>query len=187
MKTTTETHFFAQLYLEDLRGHLLKAKDMAEKALAQVDDATFFRTLDDETNSLAVQVKHIAGNLRSRFTDFLTTDGDKPDRQRDTEFLVEEDSRQSLMEAWETAWSLQLTAVDGLHVSDLDRRITIRGEPHTVLKALQRNLGHLSYHTGQIVQLAKHFQGDRWQTLSIPRGESEAYSAQVRAMFGASE
>ncbi len=187
MKTTTETHFFAQLYLEDLRGQLLKGKDVAEKALAQVDDGTFFRSLDDGTNSLAVQVKHIAGNLRSRFTDFLTTDGDKPDRQRDGEFLVEGDTRHSLMEAWNTAWDLQFSALDGLHVSDLDRRITIRGEPHTVLKALQRNLGHLSYHTGQIVQLAKHFQGDRWKNLSIPRGESETYSAQVRAMFGSSD
>ncbi len=171
-------------FLADLTTALEKHRSMAEKALDQVGDADFFKSLDPESNSLATLVKHMAGSTRSRFTDFLTTDGEKPDRHRDQEFETGGDDRGALMQAWSYSWDLMLGTIRGLSESDLTSVITIRSEPHTVQAALLRALTHEAYHVGQIVQLARHHCGDRWQTLSVPKGESEAFTAQMRAKFG---
>ena len=172
----------ADLYLDDVRRQFHGQKKLAEKALAQVDDTNFFRTLEPESNSIALIVKHIAGNSRSRWTDFLKSDGEKPDRHRDTEFEKESrDSRQTLMERWEDGWRALFENVDPLGPADLERIVTIRGEPHTVVKALNRQLTHYAYHIGQIVFLAKHFAGARWQSLSVPKGKSEEFNARMRA------
>jgi len=162
--------------LEDVVLVLRKQQRDAERAMAQVDDEAFFRLLDPEANSLALLVKHVAGNQRSRWTDFLTSDGEKPDRHRDTEFeRAEGDSRASLMTRWNEGWELLFAALESLTAEDLLREVTIRGERHTVLQAIHRQLAHYAQHVGQIVLLAKHFAGDRWQTLSIPRGQSERF------------
>ncbi|MDD5544964.1 MAG: DUF1572 family protein [Acidobacteriia bacterium] len=150
-----------------------KLKTLAEKALAQVDDARFFTTLDPESNSLALIVKHIAGNMRSRWTGFLTSDGEKPDRHRDSEFLHEGESRADIMAMWENGWKLLFEALTPLKPADLSRTVMIRDEPHSVLKAIQRQLGHYCMHVGQIVFLAKHLTADHWKSLSVPRGQSE--------------
>jgi Protein of unknown function (DUF1572) len=172
------TTTIGDLYLEDARRQFHGQKKLAEKAMAQVSDEQFFTVLDPEDNSIALVVKHIAGNLRSRWTNFLTSDGEKPDRHRDTEFEKEgRDSRQSLMERWEAGWRVLFENVDPLAPSDLDRTVTIRGEPHTVVKAINRQLTHYAYHVGQIVFLAKHFAGGRWESLSIPRGKSEEFNS----------
>ena len=172
----------ADQYLEDVGRQFHGQKKLAEKALAQVDDTDFFRTLDPESNSIALVVKHIAGNSRSRWTDFLKSDGEKPDRHRDTEFEKESgDSRQTVMERWEAGWRSLFENIDPLGPADLERTVTIRGEPHTVVKALNRQLTHYAYHIGQIVFLAKHFAGSRWVSLSIPRGKSEEFNARMRA------
>ncbi len=168
--------------LADTIGEFRKYKGMAERAMAQVDDETFFTTLDGEANSIAILVKHMAGNMRSRWRDFLTSDGEKADRHRDTEFLIEEgDTREALMMRWEAGWQLLFDALEPLSSEDLLTTVLIRQEPHTVVQAINRQLTHYSYHVGQIVMLAKHFQGEEWQTLSIPRGESEQYNARMRA------
>jgi len=168
--------------LADAIGEFRKYKAMAERAMDQVDDETFFRTLDDEANSIAVLVKHMAGNMRSRWRDFLTSDGEKPDRHRDTEFIIEAgETREVLMVRWEAGWQLLFSALEPLSGDDLLRTVLIREEPHTVVEAINRQLTHYSYHVGQIVMLAKHFQGENWQTLSIARGQSEQFNAQMRA------
>jgi hypothetical protein len=165
------------LYLEDARRQFHGQKKLAEKAMAQVNDEQFFTLLGSEDNSIALVVKHIAGNLRSRWTNFLTSDGEKVDRHRDTEFEKEgRDSRASLMERWEAGWRILFENVEPLTTGDLDRTVTIRGEPHTVFKAINRQLTHYAYHVGQIVFLAKHFAGERWESLSIPRGKSEEFN-----------
>jgi len=145
-------------------------KAMAEKAMAQVSDDQYFEQIDAESNSIALIVKHLAGNLRSRWTNLFTADGEKPDRDRDGEFVAEgADTRGSLEARWQEAWKITLAALEGLSDKDLSRVVSIRGEPHSVLKAINRNVTHLAYHVGQIAFLAKHLAGDRWQTLSIPR------------------
>lgn len=167
--------------LADAIGEFRKYKGMAERAMVQVDDETFFMTLDDEANNIAILVKHMAGNMRSRWRDFLTSDGEKPDRMRDTEFVIEaDDTREALKVRWEAGWQLLFDALEPLTGDDLLRTVLIRGEPHTVVEAINRQLTHYSYHVGQIVLLAKHFQGDEWRTLSIARGESEQFNAQMR-------
>ena len=151
-------------------------KKTADKALHQTTETDYFAALDAESNSIALIVKHMAGNMRSRWTDFLASDGEKPDRHRDSEFLLEPgDTRESLMERWEQGWALIAAAVEPLTAEDFERTVTIRGEPHRVLRAINRQLAHYAYHVGQIVFLAKHFAGSRWQSLSIPRGQSETY------------
>lgn len=145
-------------------------KEQAERALAQADDPAFFAVLDNESNSLAVLVAHIAGNALSRWTDFLTTDGEKPTRHRDAEFDLDPRlTRAELMSRWEAGWGALFAAVEPLSAADLDRTVPIRGEPHTVMQALLRQIRHYAYHVGQIVQLAKHYRGADWQTLSLPR------------------
>ena len=163
-------------YLEDALLQLRKLKDLAERATAQVADEDFFALLDGEANSIALVMKHMAGNMRSRWTDFLSTDGEKPDRDRDTEFeRAETDSRAALEARWQESWRITLEAIGALKPEDLERTVTIRGEPHTVLQAVGRQLNHYAYHVGQIVLLAKHRAGERWQSLSIPRGKSKEY------------
>ena len=147
---------------------------MGEAALAQVSDEDFFRTLDAENNSVAILVKHLAGNMRSRWRDFLTTDGEKPDRHRDTEFVIlEADSRAVLTARWDAAWTLLYDTLDELSPRDLQRTVYIRGEAQTAHQALLRSVRHYAYHVGQLILLARHWAGDRWTTLSIPRGPSE--------------
>jgi hypothetical protein len=159
-----------QHYLEDCVLQLRNLKTQAEKAVSQVDDAQFFHTLDPEANSIAVIMKHMAGNMRSRWTDFLTTDGEKPDRDRDGEFeMMAGDTRESVMARWEDGWGRMLNAVTSLRPDDLGKTVAIRGEPHTVVQAISRQFSHYSAHVGQIVLLAKHLAGPRWQTLSMPR------------------
>ena len=168
-------------YLENALKNFRGLKRLAEGALAQLDDREFFAAPDPASNSAALVVKHLAGNLRSRFTDFLTTDGEKPDRRRDSEFTVEEaDTRASLMERWEGGWRVLFDTLDALAPADLLREVRIRGEAHTVVEALNRQLTHYGYHAGQVVFLAKLLKSQEWKTLSIPRGESDAFDARMR-------
>lgn len=168
-------------FLDEARQRFAECQSLVDRAIAQLDDAQFFATLDVESNSVALIVKHIAGNMRSRWTDFLTTDGEKPDRHRDSEFILEAgDTRASLLERLDEGWRLVFGAIDGLSSDDLSRTVTIRSEPHTVLGAICRQLTHYAYHAGQIVFLAKHLRSSSWQTLSVARGQSDAFSAQKR-------
>ena len=142
----------------------------------QLGDKDFFVTLDPEANSVAILVKHLAGNMRSRFTNFLTSDGEKPDRFRDREFeLTAGTTRADVMKWWEQGWSCVLSTLDSLKPEDVMKAVTIRGERHTVLQAINRQIAHYAQHTGQIVFLAKHLRSSEWKTLSIPRGKSEDY------------
>ena len=164
-------------YLEEafrqLRGH----KRMGEGAIAQLTDEEFFRAIDPESNSIAILVKHIAGNQRSRFTDFLTADGEKPSRHRDTEFVLESTTtRADVMNWWEQGWKTVFETLASLRPEDVTRTVTIRGEPHTVLQAINRAIAHYAQHIGQIVFLAKHLKSSEWKTLSIPRGKSEEFN-----------
>jgi hypothetical protein len=168
----------ASHYLEEIRRQLRGHKRMAESAMAQLEDKDFFRTIDPESNSIAVLVKHIAGNARSRFTDFLASDGEKPDRFRDREFEIStQTSRAEVMRWWEEGWNVVFGTLDSLKPEDVQRTITIRQEPHTVVQALNRALAHYAQHIGQIVFLAKHLRSQDWKTLSIPRGRSEDYKS----------
>jgi hypothetical protein len=168
---------FREQYLSDMQTQFAKLRSTAERAMAQVQDGDFAKLLDGENNSIAIVVKHVSGNLRSRCTDFLTSDGEKPDRDRDREFeLRPEDTRMRLSRDWAAAWDLLARTVDSLTPDDLGRTVTIRAEPHTVGQALNRHLSHLAYHVGQIVLLAKHWVGPDWQTLTIARGQSRAFT-----------
>ena len=163
-------------YLKDALASFRNYKKMAEKAMAQVSDEEFFRALDAEANSIAVIVKHIAGNQISRWTDFLTSDGEKDFRNRDTEFEMIGDTRESLMEFWETGWQMLFSAIEPLKAEDFSRFVTIRGEPHTIVEAINRQLTHYAYHIGQITFLAKHFRSSDWKTLSVPRNKSAEFN-----------
>jgi hypothetical protein len=165
----------AQTYLTDTLEAFTSYRKMAEKALAQVSDEEFFRSIDPESNPLAVIVKHLGGNLRSRWTDFLTTDGEKPDRFRDGEFVSEGDTRESIMELWVTGWTALIATFESLGPEDLDKIVTIRAEEFTVVRAATRSLAHTSSHVGQIVFLAKHLRSSEWKNLSIPRNSSEEF------------
>jgi hypothetical protein len=172
----------AALYLDEafrsLRGH----KRLADGAMAQLSDEQFFAMPSHESNSVAIIVKHMAGNMRSRFTDFLTSDGEKSDRNRDQEFITHNaESRSDLMRSWEEGWRLVLDTVNSLSPDDLTRTVTIRAEPHSVLQAINRQAGHCAYHVGQITFLAKHWKGAEWQTLSVPKGQSEQFNAKMIA------
>jgi len=165
-----------QHYLQDVIVQLRKLKAQADKSIAQVTDEQLFATLDPESNSIAILMKHIAGNMRSRWTDFLTSDGEKPDRERDREFEAEAaDSRAAVAARWEDGWRLTLEAITALAPADLERTVRVRGEAHTVLEAINRQLMHYAAHVGQIVLLAKHLTGPAWRTLSIPRGKSKQF------------
>ena len=163
-------------YIEEARRQFRGHKRMAEGALSQLRDEDFFVSLDPESNSIAVLVKHIAGNMRSRFTDFLTSDGEKPDRFRDREFEVTAaTTRAEVMAWWEEGWAILLATLESLKPEDVMKTVTIRSEPHTVLQALNRAIAHYAQHIGQIVFLAKHLRSAEWKTLSIPRGKSEQF------------
>jgi hypothetical protein len=160
----------ATAYLDDVRLQFRKLKKLAEGAVAQVKDEELLLALDAESNSLAVIMKHMAGNLRSRFTDFLTTDGEKPDRNRDGEFeIAGRPNRALIMADWESGWACLFETLDSLEPDDLLLEVTVRGEPHTVIQAIDRQMTHHAYHVGQIVFLSKHLRSSDWQTLSLPR------------------
>ena len=159
-----------QHYLDDTLLQLRKLKAQADKAMAQIDDGQFFALIDEDANSIALIAKHVAGNMRSRWTDFLTTDGEKADRFRDTEFERDtSDTRDAVLARWDAGWNLLFTTIASLTPADLGRTVTIRNEPHTVVQAINRQLSHYAAHVGQIVLLAKHFAGANWKTLSIPK------------------
>lgn len=153
-------------------------KRLADKAVEQVADDKLHLALDENTNSIAVIMKHVAGNLISRWTDFLTTDGEKPDRNRDDEFVDSFDSRVECLAHWERGWECALKTMKSLTSEELAKTVTIRGEPHSVPLAIERSLGHTCYHVGQIVQLARIHAGDSWNTLTIPRGKSDEFNRQ---------
>ena len=169
-------------YLEEVGRQFRGHKRLGEGAMAQLKDDEFFIALDAEANSIAVLVKHLAGNMRSRFVDFLSSDGEKPDRHRDQEFeLSPGTTRQEVMRWWEAGWGHLFAALESLKPEDVMRTVTIRGEPHTVLQAINRQVAHYAYHVGQIVFLAKHLRSKDWKTLSVPRGKSEQFNAQMAA------
>lgn len=173
-------------YLTTARAEVHRYRQLCEKAMAQVEDDKFFSTLDDDSNSLAVLVKHMAGNLHSRWRDFLTTDGEKPDRDRDSEFVIDgRDSRGRLMARWAEGWDHLESTLEALGPDDLLAIVEIRREPHTVLLAIERAVAHLAYHAGQIVQLSRHFRGGDWQSLSVPRGQSEEFNRRMREKHAA--
>jgi hypothetical protein len=172
---------FTTSYLEDSLSLFRHYKKVAEGAMEQVTDEQLVAVLDPEMNCIAAIVKHMAGNMRSRWTDFLTSDGEKPDRNRDSEFVEPPSGRNDLMKLWESGWNCLFSALEPLCPADLRRTITIRGEAHSVLQAINRQIAHYSYHCGQIVFLAKHFQYPRWKSLSTPRGQSAKFNQQVSA------
>jgi len=164
--------------VRSFRGH----KRVAEGALSQLGDEELFQVIDPESNSAAIILKHMAGNMRSRWTDFLSSDGEKPDRNRDQEFIIDERaSRESLMTMWERGWQYVFDTLQSLQPDDLSRIVTIRGQEHTVLQAVNRSLAHCAYHVGQIVFLAKHLKSSEWKTLSVPRGKSEEFNAEMQS------
>ena len=166
--------------LDVIRSELRATKRLADRAIAQLDNAQLWTRLDPESNSVAVLMRHMAGNMRSRWTDFLTTDGEKPDRHRDQEFEEVAMDRAALLAEWEHGWRLVFDALAPLNDLDLARIVHIRQEPHTVHKAAIRQLAHYAGHAYQIVLLAKHLAGPHWQTLSIPRGQSEQFNRRNR-------
>lgn len=169
---------FIKHYLDDALLTFRTYKKLGEKAFAQVSDEEFFRAVDAESNSIAVIIKHMTGNMRSRWTDFLTSDGEKPDRHRDLEFVITNaTTREDLVAEWERGWACVFNALEPLQPEDFDRKIYIRGEEHSIVEAINRQLTHYAYHTGQIVFLAKHFKSADWKTLSIPRNKSAEFVA----------
>ena len=167
----------ARTSLTDALRMFRNYKALGDRALAQVDDAHLHKLIDADANSIAIIAKHVAGNLRSRFTDFLTTDGEKPDRNRDAEFEMPETlSRDALIRLWESGWAVALGAIETLGPDDLESSVYIRREEFRVVEALNRAVTHIAYHVGQMVLLAKHFAGPAWQSLSIPKGQSAAFS-----------
>jgi hypothetical protein len=163
-------------YIDEARRQLRGQKRLGEGAIAQLKDADLYVVLDSESNSIAVLVKHMAGNMRSRFSDFLTSDGEKPNRFRDQEFELNSGTTHAdVMRWWEEGWAQVFSTLDSLQPEDVMRTVTIRGEPHTVLQAINRQIAHYSGHIGQIIFLAKHLRSSGWKSLSIPRGKSEHY------------
>ncbi len=172
---------FTTSYIEDSLAVFRYYKKLGERAMEQVIDEQLFAQLDDEANSIAIIVKHITGNMRSRWTDFLTTDGEKPDRNRDSEFVDPPATREALLKDWEDGWNRVFQAIEPLTDADLGRTITIRSEAHSVMQAINRQLAHYPHHVGQIVLLAKHYAGSRWQSLSVPRNKSAEFNRRVAA------
>jgi hypothetical protein len=172
---------FTTSYIEDAIEVFRYYKKLAERAMEQVTDEQLFETLDQEANSIAIIVKHMVGNMRSRWSDFLTTDGEKPNRNRDGEFVDPPTTRAALLAEWEDGWDCLFGAIAPLTDADLGRRVTIRGEAQSVMQAVNRQLAHYPHHVGQIVLLAKHFACDRWQSLSVPRNRSAEFNQKVAA------
>jgi hypothetical protein len=172
---------FTTSYIEDALAIFRQYKQLGEKAIAQVADEQLFATLDEESNSIAIIVKHITGNMRSRWANFLTSDGEKPTRNRDSEFVDPPDTREALLREWEQGWSCVFSALEPLTDADLPRTVTIRGEAHSVMQAINRQLAHYPMHIGQIILLAKHYAGPHWQTLSVARNRSAEFNRKVAA------
>jgi hypothetical protein len=169
----------AEHYIENALKEFRGMKALADKAVVQVSDEEFFRAIDPESNSIAVIMKHMAGNMRSRWTDFLNSDGEKPDRHRDTEFELDKEDRRAIEERWEEGWRLVFGAIEPLKGEDLMREVTIRREPHTIVEAVNRQLTHYGEHVGQIIFLAKHLKSSAWKTLSVPRGQSAVFNKRM--------
>ncbi len=172
-------HKFTTSYLEDSLSLFRYYKTLAERAMDQVTDEQLVAVLDPEMNSIALIVKHMAGNMRSRWTNFLSSDGEKPDRNRDSEFLEPATTREALMREWESGWNCLFSALEPLTDADVGRTVTIRGEVHSVMQAVNRQIAHYAHHVGQIVFLAKHLQHSRWKSLSIPRSASAKFNERV--------
>ena len=171
------TDAFRQAYLHDIARAFRNYKTLGERAIVQVSDENLHALVDPDANSIAIIVKHVGGNLRSRFIDFLTSDGEKPTRNRDDEFeMPVQASRAEVLDWWESGWTAALSAIDALTVDDLDRTVHIRGESFLVVEALSRSITHTAYHVGQIVMIAKHLAGPHWTTLSIPKGRSSEHA-----------
>ncbi|MGD0630863.1 MAG: DUF1572 family protein [Terracidiphilus sp.] len=172
---------FTTSYLKDSVSILRYYKGLAERAMGQLTDEQLLAALDEESNSIGVIVKHMTGNMRSRFTDFLISDGEKPDRRRDLEFTDPLATRKALLASWEAGWACVFSALEPLGEADLARTVTIRGEAHSVMQAINRQVAHYSYHCGQIVFLAKHLNAGGWKPLTVGRGQSEEFNRRVRA------
>jgi hypothetical protein len=172
-------HQFTTSYTKDAIDLVRHYKRLADNAIAQCPDGKLSAEIDPESNSIAIIVKHMTGNMHSRWTDFLTADGEKPDRQRDSEFEVPAKTRAELLAMWESGWKLVFDALTPLTDAELSRTVTIRTEPHSVMQAINRQIAHYSYHIGQIVYLARHFAGSQWKTLTIPKNKSREFDARV--------
>ena len=184
-ETTGERDALGVAYLSDVRQRFEGLKRSAERAAAQVDDASWFQPLEEDGNSIALLMKHMGGSLESSFTDFLTTDGEKPTRHRDSEFVRDPgDTRETIVAKWERGWGALFGTLDALRPGDLLRTVYVRGEPQSVVQALSRHVAHQAMHAGQIIILARHWAGAAWDTLSILRGKSEEYTAKMRARHG---
>ena len=168
---------FEQQYLNDALATFSGYRKLAERALAQISDEELFETIDEESNSIAVVMKHLARNMISRWTDILTSDGEKPDRNRDLEFVIEsQDTQADLFAYWEKGWECLLNALESLRPTDFERKALIRGEEHTIVQAVNRQMTHYAYHVGQIVFLAKHFRSKDWKSLSVPKNRSSSFN-----------
>jgi hypothetical protein len=177
MSDQTATQHYPADALQTLRDY----KKLAEGAFAQTGDEDFFKTIDEESNSIAINIKHMAGNMLSRWTDFLTADGEKPERNRDLEFvMLPETTRDEMLAYWERGWACVFNAIEPLQPDDLMRTVTIRGQDHTIIQAINRQIAHYAYHVGQIVFLAKHFKSSEWQSLSVPRNRSAEFNARIQ-------
>ena len=174
-------HQFSTSYIQDSLSLFRYYKKLAEGAMEQVTDDQLFVRLDDEMNSIGLIVKHMAGNMRSRWTDFLTTDGEKPDRNRDSEFIEPPRTRAALMKVWNQSWQCVFDALEPLTDADLERKVTIRSEPHSVMQAINRQIAHYAYHCGQIIFLSKHFRASEWRSLTVPRNKSAEFNRKVLA------
>ena len=174
-------HEFSTSYLRDSLSLFRYYKELTERAMEQVTDEQLFAVLDGEMNCIAIIVKHLVGNMRSRWTDFLVSDGEKPDRKRDTEFEAPPATRAELMKMWEQGWDYVFNALEPLSDADIERTVPIRGEAHSVMQAINRQIAHYAYHCGQIVFLAKHLQAKQWKALTVPRGKSEDFNQRVAA------
>lgn len=163
-------------FLPSIKKQFEYYKLLGEKAIAQVDDEKLFWQYNDDSNSIAIIIKHLWGNMRSRWTDFLTSDGEKESRDRDAEFENDSTTREELLQKWNEGWTCLFHAIDPLTTVDLEKMIYIRNQGHTVMEAINRQLAHYSYHVGQIVFLAKMLAENGWTSLSIPKGDSQAYN-----------
>ncbi len=172
---------FTTSYIEDSIGLFRYYKQLADRALTQVTDEQMYAQLDQDANSIAIAMQHMAGNMKSRWTDFLSSDGEKPWRNRDNEFERPPATQPELLQLWEEGWACLFDTLQSLTDADLGRTVTIRGEAHSVMQAIHRQIAHYAYHCGQIVLLARHFQHGQWESLSVPRGKSVEFNAKVRS------
>ena len=168
-------------YLKDSISLFHYYKKLGENAIAQCPDEGLFASLDEENNSMAIVVKHMTGNMRSRWTDFLTSDGEKANRNRDSEFEAPPKTRAEILDLWDAGWKCVFSALEPLGEAEMTKTVTIRGEEHSVMQAINRQIAHYAYHVGQIVLLAKHFAGTNWKALTIPKNKSEEFTADVAA------